>query len=80
MAFCSNKINDFLLKFDSLGINVNENTKKVREVEYKFAKILNKADILKSNYNTTELVKLATNLDIIRTYLNQLMNHYLKLP
>jgi len=46
MAFCSNKIDDCSLKFDSLVINVNENNKKIQGVEYKFAKILNKIDFL----------------------------------
>lgn len=62
MAFCSNKIDDCSLKFDSLVINVHENTKKIQGVEYKFAKILNKIDCLKSNYNTAKQVKLAKNV------------------
>jgi len=65
MTFCSNKIDDFSLKIESIITNVKQNTIKIQEIENKFTKMQKEIDYLKSGYNAAEQFKLINNLNIM---------------
>lgn len=58
MTFCSNKTNDFLIKFDGLGAEVNTNSKQLFEIKSKCLKIQEKLNFLKKSHNENKQIKL----------------------
>jgi len=64
MTFCSNKIDEFLIKLDDLVSRVNDNNWKLLQVQNKCMKMQEEIDSLKRSHNVNEQLKLLNNLDI----------------